>query len=75
MAERIARHELAVLGEFDGEAVVGTPVEPGQKAFDHEARPQIEAGELRDEVRIEKPRAVVAHGEWSVARSMGGRGS
>jgi hypothetical protein len=36
-------------------------VEPGEESLDHQPRLEIEPCEFRDEDRIEKPGAIVAH--------------
>ena len=53
VAQGVARHVGTVLGKFDREAVVRAAVQAGDKAFDHEARNQVEAREARDGFRVE----------------------
>src|SRR5882762_5801822 len=64
VAERIAGHVLAVLGELDAEAVVRTLVESGQKAIHDETRAEIETRELRYEVRVEEALRGLGHGRY-----------
>jgi hypothetical protein len=52
VAEVVAGDVLAVLGELDGDAVVGALVEPGDVAFDGEARGQVETLEASQRLRI-----------------------
>ena len=54
VAQGIALHVRAVLGEFNGKAVVGTAVQAGDESLDDESCYQVEASEARDDLRLEK---------------------
>ena len=53
VAQGIARHVRAVLGELDGEAVVGRAVQAGDEALHDEACHQVETAQTRGGLRVE----------------------
>src|SRR6266850_3926031 len=67
----VARRVLLVLLEFDRLAVVGTLVQPGQDAFHHLARLDLqgpEAGQHRGNVRRREPHALVSRSSSAITR-------
>ena len=52
VADVVARHVLAVLGELDGEAVVRAGMHPGDVALDHHAGLQVQPLEASQRLRI-----------------------
>ena len=62
MPQRVAGHVLAVLGELHAESVIGTLVKTGEKSVDDQPGAKVEAGELRNKVRVEEPLRGFRHG-------------
>src|SRR5262245_22969591 len=72
VARVVAGRVLAILGELDGETVIRTAMETGEKAFDNRSGPQLQVLDAHQGRRIEPTGGgVVGYGRHCVSSEFG----